>query len=270
VVDNSPEASARDTVDALRPASPAPLVFVHAPTPGVATARNAGLAACSAPLVAFLDDDEEAPPHWLNTLYGAHRRLGTAVTFGPVRGCAPDATPGLRAYMDRFFSRVGPAETQVIAHAYGCGASMMTRALALSGPSPFDTAMDATGGEDDRLFTRLQAAGLRFGWAADAWVWEYAPAHRARLAYTLKRAFGYGQSPSQIAARAGRSTGVAKWMAIGAAQFSLLAPLAALLLLLKDRRGADVADRAARGLGKFVWWRDLEFYGAAEARRSQG
>ena len=45
VVDNDPEASSRQTVEALRAASPVPVIWVHAPRPGVATARNAGLAA---------------------------------------------------------------------------------------------------------------------------------------------------------------------------------------------------------------------------------
>ena len=65
VVDNSPEGSALGTVDMLRGASAVPLIYVHEPRPGVATARNAGLARSAAPYVAFLDDDEEAPSRWL-------------------------------------------------------------------------------------------------------------------------------------------------------------------------------------------------------------
>ena len=268
VVDNSPEASARTTVEALRDASPVPLAFVHEPHPGVATARNTGLAASTAPLVAFLDDDEEAPPGWLAALHAVHLDLHTAVTFGPVRGLAPDASPRQRAYMDRFFSRFGPEATGPIPDPYGCGNSLMTRATALAGATPFDTAADAAGGEDDRLFARLSAEGVRYGWAAEAWVYEYAPAHRARLAYTLKRAFGYGQSPSQIAARAHHPLGVLKWMGVGAAQSLIYAPLAAGLLLLRHPKGAEFADRAARGLGKVFWRVGLQFYGQAEIQRS--
>ncbi|HRJ65000.1 MAG TPA: glycosyltransferase, partial [Brevundimonas sp.] len=53
VVDNDPVGSAAATVEALLPRSPWPLTYVHAPRPGVATARNAGLAATDAPLIAF-------------------------------------------------------------------------------------------------------------------------------------------------------------------------------------------------------------------------
>ena len=268
VVDNSPEGSARETVEALRPTCPAPLIFVHEPHPGVATARNAGLAASDAPLVAFLDDDEEAPAGWLEALHAAHLEMGTEFTFGPVRGLAPDARPGERAYMERFFSRIGPETSGPIIAPYGCGNSMMTRAFALVGPNPFDAAADATGGEDDRLFAQLSAQGARYGWAAEAWVFEYAPAHRAQLGYTLKRAFGYGQSPTQIAATARDPAGVAKWMAVGLAQVLANAPVAALLLALHHRQGADFADRAAQGLGKVFWRVPLGFYGQAEIRRS--
>ena len=51
VVDNDPLGSALPGVTALRPLSPWPLAYVSEPTPGVARARNAGLAATDAPLV---------------------------------------------------------------------------------------------------------------------------------------------------------------------------------------------------------------------------
>ena len=264
VIDNSPEGSAGPLVEALRPASPVRLAYVHAPHPGVATARNAGLAASDAPFVAFLDDDEEAPPHWLATLCKAHLALGSAVTFGPVRGVAPDARPEYRAYLDGFFSRQGGPRTELIAITYGCGNSIMTRAVALAEPEPFDTRLDLTGGEDDRLFSRLKQGGASFGWAADAWVYEYAPAHRARLGYALKRAFCYGQGPCQISARTRNWPRLARNMAIGAGQ-ALVYGIAALGMAVAGRRGSAVGylDRAVRGLGKVLWPLTVPLYGLA-------
>jgi succinoglycan biosynthesis protein ExoM len=266
VVDNSPEASAAAVVNALRPASPVPLTYVHEPRPGVATARNAGLAASAAPLVAFLDDDEEAPPHWLAELRPAHLGLGSAVTFGPVRGVAPDARPEFRAYLDRFFSRMSGSETAIIPIASGCGNSMMTRALALAGPEPFDARSDLTGGEDDRLFSVVREAGLTFGWAAKAWVYEYAPPHRAHVRYALKRAFCYGQSPSQTSLRERNWPGLARNMAIGAGQAGIYG-LAALVLAAFGRRSAavELLDRAVRGAGKVCWPLEVRLYGLAAA-----
>ncbi len=264
VVDNSPEASAAATVETMRPASPARLRYVHEPRPGVATARNAGLAASGAPLIAFLDDDEEAPPHWLGELRRAHLALQSAVTFGPVRGVAEGAHPAFRSYLDRFFSRLRPDGDGLIPIAYGCGNSMMTRATALHGPAPFDVRHDLTGGEDDRLFDRLREGGARFGWASRAWVHEHAPPHRVRLAYALKRAFCYGQSPCQTSLRRRDPVDLLRNMAIGAGQACVYG-IVALGLFALGRPAAAVGflDRAVRGLGKVFWPVNVHLYGLA-------
>jgi glycosyltransferase involved in cell wall biosynthesis len=268
VVDNSPEGSARATVEALRASSPVPLIYVHEPHPGVATARNAGLARSSAPYVAFLDDDEEAPPRWLAPLLETHLSLNADVTFGPVRGVVTGAKPSRRAYLEAFFSRFGPEHSGVIDDSYGCGNSVMTRATALPGSTPFDSAADQTGGEDDRLFTHLKAQGARFAWAAEASVYEYAPPHRATLSYAFRRAISYGQSPSQICSRADDTLGLARWMVIGAGQAVVYGAVALGLWMARSPKRYSYADRAARGVGKVFWTSFLRFYGAAEAERS--
>ena len=261
VVDNTPEGGARVCVEALRRETGLPLLYVHAPTPGVATARNAGLAATTAPLVAFLDDDEEAPDDWLSNLIAVHIATDADVTFGPVIGRAGAAARWKRGYLEQFFSRVGPSSSGVTEAVHGCGNSMMTRARALTDPEPFDVAANETGGEDDRLFQALIARGARFAWAAEAGVSEHAPAHRSTLAYALARAFGYGQTPAQIAARAGDNLRVAMWMAVGAVQAVMFGLGALALLPVATPMALHLADRAARGMGKVVWFRPLNFYG---------
>jgi hypothetical protein len=270
VADNDPDASARVTVDAFQAAATVPLRYVHVPRPGVATARNAALAATAAPLIVFIDDDEEAEPGWLDALLDAHARLGADVTFGPIRGSIPDPTHWAHAYLERLFGREGPAVDGLSEKAWGCGNSVMTRATALPGAAPFETAADQTGGEDDILFERLRARGGRFGWAASAWVVEHAPAHRATLAYALHRAFAYGQSPCQEAARRRAPLSLARWMAVGAAQTLVFGALAVGLTLAARPERADMLDRAARGLGKVLWMKRFEprFYGQAALRQS--
>jgi succinoglycan biosynthesis protein ExoM len=268
IVDNDPEGSARTLVEALRRQSPHPLLYVHAPHPGVATARNAGLAATAAPLVAFLDDDESASPTWLSNLYGAHTAFGADVTFGPVAGRTEGAQAWKRVYLESFFSRTGPATSGLTEAVHGCGNSMMTRASALAGPAPFDTAANETGGEDDRLFQRLKASGAKFAWAADALVLEHAPPHRSTLAYALQRAFGYGQTPAQIAARSKDISGVLKWMLIGLAQGVVFTVAALAVCPFGRQRSLPYADRAARGFGKVVWFKTLKFYGSSVLRKA--
>jgi len=269
VVDNDPQGSAADLTDDLRLFSPWPIIYRHAPTPGVATARNAGLSATDASLIAFLDDDEAASPGWLAALLKAQEETGADAVFGPITGRAPGAEVWLQSYLERFFGRDGPEQTGLIAEPYGCGNSLMVRRTALPGHAPFNVATDQAGGEDDALFAALAARGGRFGWAADARVEEFAPAHRATLKYALARAFAYGQGPSQTAAAAKNWSGVARWMLIGAAQTVVWGAAAAALTLTARPGRAEMYDRAARGLGKVFWTRGFEphFYGARELAR---
>src|SRR5690606_2931771 len=142
---NDPAASARPLVDALTDEAPWPLVYAHAPRPGVATARNAGLAATQAPMIAFLDDDEAAAPDWLRALLCAIETLQVDVVFGPIRGRVPDATGWASPYLERFFGRVGPTDTGPLDEPFGCGNSLMVRATALRGTAPFDVSADSLG-----------------------------------------------------------------------------------------------------------------------------
>lgn len=269
VVDNDPVGSAAETVEGLRAASPWPLTYVHAPRPGVATARNAGLAATPSSLIAFLDDDEAADAGWLAALLRAQADTGADAVFGPITGRAPDAAAWLKPYLERFFGRDGPERTGLIEAPFGCGNSLMVRATALPGTAPFDPNADQAGGEDDALFAALLARGGRFGWAADARVEEFAPPHRATLNYALARAFAYGQGPSQTAAAARNWFGVARWMVIGAAQAAVWGAASAVLTVMASPRRAETYDRTARGVGKLFWMKRFEphFYGARELAR---
>ncbi|CAN5231627.1 glycosyltransferase family 2 protein [soil metagenome] len=269
VVDNDPTGSAAEAVAALSTQSPCPLIYHHEPKPGVATARNAGLGRTRAPLIAFLDDDEAADTQWLARLIAAQNALGADVVFGPIHGRVPDGAGWATPYLERFFGREGPTDSRLIDHAYGCGNCLMMRATALPGTAPFDPGADRTGGEDDALFQALELRGGRFGWAADAWVEEFAPPHRATMRYALARAFAYGQSPSQLAMRDRKPVQVARWMLIGAAQAVIWGLAALALTLTGNPHRADMLDRAARGLGKLFWFKGLEpqFYGARELAR---
>lgn len=269
VVDNDPQASSRELTARLAAEASVPVVWRHAPRPGVATARNEGLAATTAPLIAFLDDDEAASPGWLAALLSAQTATGADAVFGPIRGRVPDGTGWTTSYLERFFGREGPADSRLIDIPHGCGNSLLVRATALPGAAPFNVAADQSGGEDDALFAALAARGGRFGWAADAWVDEFAPPHRATLRYALTRAFAYGQGPSQTAAAARDWPRVARWMVIGAAQAVVWSLAAVGLTLIAGPRRADMLDRSARGLGKLFWMKGFEphFYGARELDR---
>ncbi|WP_419251761.1 glycosyltransferase family 2 protein [Caulobacter sp. ErkDOM-YI] len=265
VVDNDQVPSAQVTIEALAQGAACPLHYVHEPRAGVANARNAGMAKASGALIAFLDDDEEAPEGWLAALLAAQLRYDADVVFGPVRARAPDSVAEHRDYLERFFSRLGPAQAGVIDHYYGCGDSLLRRAALPDPVSPFAAERNQIGGEDDMLFGQMKAAGATFAWEPAAWVWEDPVPDRLTLDYTLARAFAYGQGPSAHCAASSPpdAVGVARWMAIGVGQAAVFGAVAGFKWLTRSSDRADWLDKAARGLGKALWWGPfkIHFYG---------
>jgi glycosyltransferase involved in cell wall biosynthesis len=269
VVDNDEHPSAREVIEFLSCGSPFPVVYVHEPRSGVANARNAALAVAKGELIAFLDDDEEASPRWLARLLDTQRKFDADVVFGPVRGRAPQGVTKHRTYLETFFSREGPAEAGLIDHAYGCGDSLVRRSALPDPHQPFSPQRNHTGGEDDLLFAEMKAAGARFAWAPDAYVWEDPAPERLSLRYAIVRAFVYGQGPTRQSATAvpPDRVGVARWMLIGVGQALVFGLLAAVKGLIRAPDFAFAFDRAARGLGKVFWWRlfTINFYGQSAA-----
>lgn len=269
VVDNDPAGSARPTFDDLSREATLPFTYAHAPIPGVARARNVGLAVAKGELIAFLDDDEEAPVHWLAALVSAQAEFGAAAVFGPVRAVLPPGVTEHRAYLETFFSRPGPAKAGPIDGYYGCGDSLVVRSAMPAQVDPFSTERDHMGGEDDLLFGLMKDRGARFAWAPEAWVHEHVPLARANLTYAMRRAFAYGQGPtaSCAASEPPRWAGVVGWMIQGSVQAIVFGLLAGVQWALRSPGRARTLDRAARGLGKLLWFGafKIEFYGRAAA-----
>ncbi len=265
IADNDQIPSARPIAEQVAAEAPFPVRYVHEPRSGVANVRNAAVASATGALIAFLDDDQEAPAGWLGALLNAQAQFDADAVFGPVRARAPRDIAKHRAYFERFFSRTGSEEPGLQAGYHGCGNSLVRRAALPDPNRPFSERMNKIGGEDDVLFGRMQAAGARFAWAPAAFVFEDPVPERLNLAYTLSRAFAYGQGPTVHCAGSSPPDrlGVARWMAIGvleAAVFGLMA--AGGWLVLAENRAA-LLDRAARGLGKTLWWGPFQrqFYG---------
>jgi hypothetical protein len=268
IVDNDQVPSAEPVARRLAAEAPFPVRYVHEPAAGVANARNAALAAASGDLIAFLDDDEEAAPGWLAALIETQARYNADVVFGPVQARAPTDTPH-RPYIEQFFSREGPAATGLIAHHYGCGDSLVRRAALPHPTQPFSPLRNEIGGEDDQLFGLMSQHGARFAWAHQALVFEDPIPERLTLGYALSRAFAFGQGPTYACATADRPDwpGVARWMAIGAAQTGVFGLFAAWQWLTRAPHRAFAFDRAARGLGKVLFGGPFKqrFYGRTAA-----
>ncbi len=267
VADNSADASARLTFDTLAEKAPASLrlSYMHVPEAGVANARNAAVKALDTSLVAFLDDDQAAPTHWLDQLLEAYKTFGAAVTFGPVHTMLPDTITKHRAYFEDFFAREPNLSPGFIEKPFGCGNCLIDVRQVPLAENWFDTRMNESGGEDDLLFERIRSNGGKFAWAANAPVNEFPLPQRISLKYTLRRAFAYGQGPVTLARKRKppRYDHLVFWILVGGGKFGLHALRWLGLRIIGNKNRAYEADKAVRGLGKIFFWVHFRFYGTS-------
>jgi succinoglycan biosynthesis protein ExoM len=191
VCDNDVERSARDLVEATAAQLGLPALYVHAPAKNISIARNACLDAATAPLVAFIDDDEVADPRWLQALLDAQAQSGADVVFGLVRAVYGAGLPAWTAQADLHSTPSPVRRDGAIASGYTCNVLMRREAV---GGQRFDLALGRSGGEDTVFFHRLGRAGARFAFAEDALVLDPVPQARARTSWLLKRSFRAGQT----------------------------------------------------------------------------
>lgn len=273
IVDNTPLATATDAIADLARECPANITLqaFHEPAPGVANARNTAMANVDTDLVAFLDDDQTAPPEWLENLLANYEQYPAAVTFGPVNTALPEGQRRHQAYFEQFFAREPDHASGYISEAYGSGNALVDFSQIHGGAPWFDTDMNEIGGEDDLLFARVRRSNGKFAWAAEAPVWEHPLPERVALRYTLRRAFAYGQAPITFARRGLRTRFdlIALWMLVGAGKTVFHGIQWLGLSLIRHPGRAFQLDRAVRGIAKLLWWIDLKFYGAAALKAKQ-
>ena len=269
LVDNDPAGSAMGPLRALTDPR---ITVVHEPGAGVANARNAGLRVARGDIIAFLDDDEIAPPAWLGALLRVQKLSGADVVFGPVRTKLSEPPREHRDYFEAFFAREPRHAEGLIRTYYGCGCSLLRRA-ALPSPEPFSPTRNEIGGEDDLLFQAMKARRATFAWAPEAWVWETPEASRVTLAYTLWRAFAYGQGPATKAWTGPwrNVPAVMFWMAVGAAQTIVYGAAAFGSYVVRTRRRAFAYRKFVEGVGKLMWFPIIKprFYGAAKLPKAK-
>jgi GT2 family glycosyltransferase len=233
VVDNNPTHTL--TSDAVRAQPDRRVRLVDAPIPGLARARNAGIAAATHDIVAFTDDDVLVDPGWL---------LGLARGFAgdPQVGCVTGIVPSgelnslpqwyfdrrvtwARNCSPRRFSLAAPPPGEPMfpfqVGNYGTGANFAVRRDLLFELGGFDEAFGAGsptgGGEDIDLFVRVLLAGWDLVYQPRAVVWHR---HRAELSALEHQSRQYGK-------------GLGAWLA---------------KLLTDPRTAAMVTRRAASGL----------------------
>ena len=226
IVDNDPLASAKTFVTNFAKTSATEIIYKHVPEPGVSNARNGALDIARGRFIAFLDDDMDALPGWVDELVKVSLKYKAAITFGPARAVMPNKDDPRNPYMAPFFSRIADAPEGYIEKCLGTGGCLLDLSLC-NMPSPvFNPIHNETGGEDDALFHHLISHGAKVAWAIKAESLEIVPASRATMAYMWKRNFAFGQGPTQAEADKGKDgrLGILKWMIIGGMQLGVYGP----------------------------------------------
>lgn len=197
IVDNDPQAGARDLVQRFAATAPVTVTYLHEGEPGIAAARNCALEHCgSDDLLVFIDDDERPRDGWLQSLlatYDAQDR--PAAIFGPVISVF-EAEPGpwvtAGGFFDRRRVRTGtPVEV-------GATNNLLldlhqVRALGLS----FDRRLGISGGSDTLFSKQIVSGGGRMVWCDEAIVDDRVPAARSTRDWVLRRSLRSGNSWSR-------------------------------------------------------------------------
>ncbi len=253
----SGETLARETAARLGLA----LLYVHAPARNISIARNACLAAAQAPLVAFIDDDEEAEPGWAAALAGCLEDTGADIAFGPVKAVYDADTPAWvrRADMHSFQPRLGADGVPET----GYTSSVMMRREVI-GDLRFDPTLGRSGGEDTVFFHQLSQAGALLAYCDEAVVTEPVPKSRANLGWLLRRSFRSGQTHGRLLQSLGKS---AAGPASSAAMKALYCGTGAVFTLSSVKRRRAL-HRGALHLGVIAYMlgrEEGEIYGAVGA-----
>ena len=192
VADNDDHPSAQDRV--MQSGGRVPVVYVHAPARNISIARNACLDAAQGEFVAFLDDDETAPPDWIAMLWDCLHRNRADAVFGPARAIYPADAPDWITRND-FLSNHPQQRGSAVETGHTCNVLMRKPALR------FRADLGRSGGEDTDFFFRLGRAGFRFAICRDAAVHEVADPRRLRLRWLTERRFAEGRHYGATALR---------------------------------------------------------------------
>jgi succinoglycan biosynthesis protein ExoM len=190
VVDNDSEKSA-ETI-ALGFSDKLQLTYLVEPQRGIARARNRAVAATQSPFLAFIDDDEWAPPHWLATLAHELDRSTADAVIGQV---AVEFAPEVSEMVRRcgLFDPNPQPDGSIVPWYFTRTSNALVRRAALPDPvTPFLTCFDLRGGEDIHLFKTMLDAGARIVASASAVVYEYRPLARANISWVFRRALRNG------------------------------------------------------------------------------
>lgn len=264
VVDNnSPDDTAQTVAQCSRDLAGAVHIrYVFEPRQGLSAARNAGIAASRAPIVAFLDDDAVPGDRWLRSIIDAFEQIPEAAAIGGiinpefetarpewlVKGLElPYGIVNLGDAIKPYGSRMHPFGGNCAIRRSVFDQLQFPEWLGRKG------SQSLLSGEETWLFKQMRSRGLKLYYVPDMMIEHYTPAARLNPEWIKKRFYYQGISNALEARGAAASIRTAlliilKRLYIAAA--SLRADTAGKRLLIECRkesiRGSIEALRNAR------------------------
>jgi succinoglycan biosynthesis protein ExoM len=202
VADNDETPSAREIVEATARDCSLSLIYLHAPARNISIARNACLDAATAPLVAFIDDDEVADPDWLAALVTTLENSHADVVLGPVQAVYRAGCPDWMRKGDFHSTKPVWVRGEII-DGYTCNVLFRRTAPALSGRR-YRLDLGCSGGEDSAFFSAVHGAGGKIEYAAKALVTEAVADDRSNLEWLVRRRFRFGETHALLLTEEGR------------------------------------------------------------------
>ena len=199
VADNDDTPRARAAIELTARKYDLTCTYIHAPARNISMARNACLAAATASLLVFIDDDELATPELLVT----QESSGADIVLGPVQAVYATEAPQWMQHGDFHSTRPVWLNNEIVT-GYTGNVLMQRLRPALRGLR-FRNDLGRSGGEDTLFFTAAHKAGARFAFAPDAVLTENVPPERATALWLLKRRFRFGQIHAMTIIEKGKS-----------------------------------------------------------------
>jgi succinoglycan biosynthesis protein ExoM len=266
VVDNDASASARPAVELHRFTAPFEIVYAVQPQKNISLTRNRTVELADGDWLAFVDDDERAPPEWLSQLLTCAAKHQADGVLGPVEPLLPIEAPRW-IKRGRFYDWARMATgTRVPPNRLRFG-NVLLCAERVRAMSPiFDPAYGLTGGEDGDLLSRMTLAGSKIVWCDEATVTEPVESARLSLRWLLRRSLRGGQDFARhtVSGRYGPVTvGVRTRLLLRALLQALAAcSLALLMWPLGRHHAANWLTKASANFGKlsiFCGWHYREY-----------
>jgi len=201
VVDDGSTDDTRLVVDQARRSRGGAVIRYHwQPNAGINAGRNKGIALARSDLVCFVDDDVDAPPHWLSAIVdGASRHPEATVLGGPIRLRIEGRPPRMcgREQLPETVLDLGP---QPVWDALLYGANFAVRREAGQALGGFDDGRGSgwVWGDEEEFERRVLASGGHTLYLPEADVWHRRTAADLRARSLLRKEFARGRTQAQF------------------------------------------------------------------------